>query len=273
MSEPRVEFHQGSHAFAVGFHDVHPDPTLNYQMNRFSDGSAEMVGEMAAVAPRIENYSDYTREFLDLSDAACSARRVLHSALYLRSAEFFMLPDDSRKAPARRTFIGRMRDSFQVTEASCHRIPYPDGDLAGYRLSADNPRATVLMFGGFDSYIEEMFAWQLHLVANGYDVISFDGPGQGFALEESGIPMTEEWNRPVAAVVDHFAVRDVTLFGISLGGCLAIRDPRSAIRDPRSAVQPASPGSYGSFVMTSSPTSPQCAYASCRRRSGRPCAP
>ncbi|UKA68458.1 alpha/beta fold hydrolase [Arthrobacter sp. FW306-05-C] len=230
MGEPQLQFRQSDHAFAVGYHDLHPDPTLNYQMNRFSDGSDEMAREMAAAALRIHNYTDYTRTFLGLSDAAYSAHRVLHSALYLRSAEFFMGPHDARKAPARRTFIERMRDSFHVTESSYHLIPYRDGDLAGYRLSAQNPRATVLMFGGFDSYVEEMFAWQLHLVANGYDVISFDGPGQGFALEESGIPMTEEWHRPVAAVINHFAVRDVTLFGISLGGCLAIR---GAARDPR----------------------------------------
>jgi pimeloyl-ACP methyl ester carboxylesterase len=42
--------------------------------------------------------------------------------------------------------------------------------------------------------------------------------------------MISDWHRPVAAVLDAFALEDVTLVGISLGGCLAIR---AAAFEPR----------------------------------------
>ena len=42
--------------------------------------------------------------------------------------------------------------------------------------------------------------------------------------------MTADWHRPVAAVLDHFALDDVPLLGFSLGGCLVMR---AAAHEPR----------------------------------------
>ena len=55
-------------------------------------------------------------------------------------------------------------------------------------------------------------------------------PGQGAVLEEQRAPLIHDWHRPVAAVLDAFNFEDVTLVGISLGGCLAIR---AAAFEPR----------------------------------------
>ena len=35
--------------------------------------------------------------------------------------------------------------------------------------------------------------------------------------------MTHEWKKPVAAVLDHFRLQDVSLIGLSMGGYFAIR--------------------------------------------------
>jgi pimeloyl-ACP methyl ester carboxylesterase len=68
------------------------------------------------------------------------------------------------------------------------------------------------------------------LARSGYQVVAFEGPGQGGALEDSGMVLTAEWHRPVGAVLDHFGLDHVILLGISLGGCLAIR---AAASEPR----------------------------------------
>ncbi|MBA3906976.1 MAG: alpha/beta fold hydrolase [Pseudonocardiales bacterium] len=68
------------------------------------------------------------------------------------------------------------------------------------------------------------------LVAAGWDVVAFEGPGQGGALEEAGLPFVVEWERPVAAVLDHYGLDEVSLLGISLGGGLAVR---AAAFEPR----------------------------------------
>ena len=216
--------------FAVGYYEIHPDTSVNFQLNRFSDGSTEMVEAMRSAAPLIGDYRDYTRELDRLSDEAYADGRLLHGALFLRSAEFYLLPDDPAKQPARLRFGQTMREVFGVDEAQRYQIPYLSGQLYAYRFTAPNPRGTIVVFGGFDSYIEEWFPALLFLRDAGYDVVGFDGPGQGAALEDAHLPMNPDWDRPVTAVLDHFGLDDVTLLGISLGGCLAVR---AAAKEPR----------------------------------------
>jgi pimeloyl-ACP methyl ester carboxylesterase len=72
----------------------------------------------------------------------------------------------------------------------------------------------------------------LAIARQGYQVIAFEGPGQGGALEASGLPLTRDWQLPIGAVLDHFGLEQVTLLGISLGGGLAIR---AAAGEPRIA--------------------------------------
>jgi pimeloyl-ACP methyl ester carboxylesterase len=216
--------------FTVGYHAIHEDVSLNYQMNRFSDGSREMVEAMTRVAPRIANYADFTRELLALSDDAFAQKKLLQAALYLRSAEFYMFPDDARKEPARRLFVRTMRSRYGIREEDHHAVPFGRGAMGAYRLTPEGSRGTLVLFGGFDSYIEELFATQIYFYDQGYDVIAFEGPGQGATLEESKVTMTPDWEQPVAVLLDYFRLDDVTLIGYSLGGCLALR---AAAREPR----------------------------------------
>ena len=72
----------------------------------------------------------------------------------------------------------------------------------------------------------------LAIVRQGYRVVAFEGPGQGGALEDSGLHLTRDWQLPVGAVLDHFGLDQVTLLGISLDGGLAIR---AAAGEPRIA--------------------------------------
>jgi pimeloyl-ACP methyl ester carboxylesterase len=88
----------------------------------------------------------------------------------------------------------------------------------------------MVVFGGYDSYVEEWFPLLEALRDAGFDVVAFEGPGQGSVLEEQGAAMTHEWHRPVGAVLDAFGLDDVTLVGVSLGGCLVIR---AAAFEPR----------------------------------------
>src|SRR2546428_6683910 len=115
------ERHVGS--FHVGYYQLHPDVSLNYQMNRFSTGEAKMIGEMRAVVPRIHDYTDYTREFLALSQQALASRETLKGAYYLRSAAFYMFNNDSRKQPARRQFLQLMVEHFGVKASDHYDIP------------------------------------------------------------------------------------------------------------------------------------------------------
>ena len=217
--------------FPVGYHNLHPDVRLNFQLNRFWNwvGEPQMLEELRRVAPSLTDYAEWTRELLALGERALGQGRMLAGAYLIRAGEFFMSANDPRRRKARRTFLDTVLREFGVGAAQHHDVAYLGRVLSAYRLTPAWPRGVIVVFGGFDSYIEEWLLMLLALRDAGQDVIAFDGPGQGAALE-AGLPMTADWHKPVGAVLDHFGVDDVTLMGFSLGGCLVMR---AAAFEPR----------------------------------------
>ena len=224
-----------SHLFPVAFYeDLHPDFGVNFQMNRcysFSNDD-EMLAEMRAASPRIHNYSELVEEFLALYEKSLSGGHMLRAAHYLRTAEFYMTQENPKKQEYRKQFILLMREHFRIDATQHYLVPYEGGKLSAYRFTPEDPTGTFVIFGGFDSYVEEMFKTVLAMKESGFDVIFFDGPGQGASLEDYRLPMTHEWEKPVKAVLDYFNLDNVTVIGVSLGGGLAIR---AAAYEPRIA--------------------------------------
>ncbi|MDR3292638.1 MAG: alpha/beta fold hydrolase, partial [Clostridiales bacterium] len=212
--------------FPVAFYnDLHTDFGVNFQMNRcynFSNDD-EMLSEMREVSPLIHNYGEFIDEFLKLYEKSLMSGHKLRAAHYLRTAEFYMTLGNPKKEEYRKTFISLMREHFKIDDSLHHFVPYEDGFLSAYRFSPENPKGTFVVFGGFDSYAEEMFKTILAMKESGFEVVFFDGPGQGATLEDYHIPMTHEWEKPVKAVLDFFNLKDVTLIGVSLGGYLVMR--------------------------------------------------
>lgn len=211
---------------------------MNFQMNRWFGwvGEPAMLEEMRMAAPRIANYADWKREFMALAERAAQQGHVLRAGFYWRSAEFFMQVDEPDRKSARKNFLEALRSVYGAELGERHAVPYADGRHTGflpaYRFQPPHAKCTIVFFGGFDSYIEELTSAFVTLRDAGYDVIAFDGPGQGGALEEAGLPMTAEWHKPVDAVLDYFGVDRVVLAGLSLGGCLVMR---AAAAEPRVA--------------------------------------
>jgi alpha-beta hydrolase superfamily lysophospholipase len=81
----------------------------------------------------------------------------------------------------------------------------------------------------------------------GYDVLLFDGPGQGRNLIRDGLRMRPDWENVVRPVIDWAVERPdvdttrVVLAGWSFGGFLA---PRAAAFEPRLAALVADPGQW-----------------------------
>ncbi len=215
----------------VGWCTLHPDVSLNFQLNRWlAYGGEQWLDDVMPILPSLTNYDAWRDEFLALGDRAEADGRTLHAALHLRAAEFFMVATDPRKAKTRGRLLALSRQSYPMPD--CDRITVSCGtaQLPVLRFRARQARDTIVIFGGFDSYMEEFLPILLALRDSGHDVVAFEGPGQGAVLAEQHIAMTPAWHEPVGAVLDALELDDVTLIGISLGGCLAIR---AAAREPR----------------------------------------
>lgn len=136
------------------------------------------------------------RPFLELAETALADGDLRRAAFHVQAAEFFVRGDDPDKQPLRTRFVDLLLRSRGMKGRDRDRIPFDGGWLPAYRFEAeDSAKGTVVVFGGFDSYIEELFLILDGLRGAGWDVVGFEGPGQGGALEEAGLPFVVEWER------------------------------------------------------------------------------
>lgn len=209
---------------------------MNFQMNRWFGwvGEQAMLDEMRSIAAVIKDYADWKREFLTLAENASRQGHIIRAGFYYRSAEFFMRSDDADRKSAREKFKDSVQTFYGLETTQSYKVPYADGRIKGslpaLRFKPTQSRGTIVFFGGFDSYMEELTLTFFYLRDAGYEVIAFEGPGQGSALNDAGLPMTPDWHKPVKAVLDYFGLDQVTLAGLSLGGCLVLR---AAAQEPR----------------------------------------
>jgi hypothetical protein len=163
------------------------DQGMNYTLNRpLLDGNApSRTEEIRAMAARITDFDSWHTAWLALAKRAEAEERWLEAASYYHGAEFYLPAGDTRN---------RLYDDFARTfargmehEANYERIqiPHQGNYLPGFRLRASGQELATLVFhGGYDSFVEEFYAFLKPLTEIGYSVIAFDGPGQGGAIRQ-----------------------------------------------------------------------------------------
>jgi pimeloyl-ACP methyl ester carboxylesterase len=221
--------------FPVGYHQFHSNKIMNYQLNRWYSFGYWRLEDLQEAALRINTLEDWKHEMVRQAEKAVADGRMVNAAFFYRSAEFFTLPDDPDKLTLydvfQETFYGHV---FDPSRAERVQVPYEGVFLPAFWLKAqpEEAKGTLVIHGGFDSFTEEFYYMALWFSDHGYDVILFDGPGQGGARKLHDLPLTHEWEKPAKAVLDYFDVHDVTWLGFSLGGWLCFR---AAAFEPRIA--------------------------------------
>jgi pimeloyl-ACP methyl ester carboxylesterase len=186
-----------------------------------------------------------------------SARQAyLRASNYYRTAEFFR-----RKNPSgdevMLSLSRRSRETFlRAIELMEHparpiSIPYEDTTLPGYLFTVDGSgaaRPTVIYTNGYDSTAEESwFAIAAAAIARGYNVLAYDGPGQGAVIREQGLTFRPDWETVLGPVLDYALGMPevdpdaIAHFGYSLGGYLVAR---AAAFDDRAAALVLDDGLY-----------------------------
>ena len=221
-----------SFSFPIGFLDFHKDMTYNYQLNRWNSLGFANESDLRKAAANIKNFDDWERELLAIARTAEKEKRYLNAAFYYRAAEFYIPQGTPNKISYYRSFRELFSIATQDIPLEHVNIPYQGAFLPAMKLSSSQPgpEKSILIHGGFDSFMEEFLSIMLYFSSKGYTVYAFDGPGQGAALRLHNLTFDYEWEKPVSVVLDHFKLDDVTLLGISLGGYLSIR---AAAFEPR----------------------------------------
>lgn len=216
----------------IGFERFHRRAFVNYQLNRAHALGYARRDDLHRAAARIRAASDCVAVFEQLSAEAAEDGRLRNASSYLRVAEFFTPPAAPEKVARYRRFRQLFDAAFHDAGVVRHEVGYAGGALPAYWCPAGGmpSRGAVLVHGGFDSLIEEFIAIWQRIAAAGFDVVAFEGPGQGGARALSGLTFDHDWEKPVGAVLDHFGLGSAGLVGISMGGYWALR---AAGREPR----------------------------------------
>ena len=217
--------------FPVGFHSFHKKQFYNFQLNRWHSFGFARMEDMIEAGKNINKYSDWKPVWMKLAGKAESEGRLINAAIYYRSAEFYTMLDDPDRDDLYDKFLELFYKAYAADGIKRFKVPFGDAFLPAIKVPPIGEiRGTIILHGGFDSYIEEFYLMMKYLAEKGYEVIGFEGPGQGGALKKYGLAWNHEWEKPVGAVLDYFGVEDTTLFGLSMGGYLCLR---AAAFEPR----------------------------------------
>jgi dienelactone hydrolase len=217
-----------------------------------SGGSHEWHEEWTATAERLA---------LVAGSCAARGRRVSARQAWLRACTYLQVgcfplfgPNGDPRVSAS---FARQTETFESAAALLPfpvlslEIPLGDARMQAYLCLPDDsgrPRPTVVYTNGYDATVHEMyFAHVPAAIARGYNILIFDGPGQGRMLVRDGITMRPDWEVVVSAVLNALLPRPevdderVVLGGWSFGGFLA---PRAACFEHRIAALIADPGQW-----------------------------
>lgn len=208
----------------VGFHKFHKNPFFNLQFNRWYSEGYTQLEDLTKAGQAIQTVEDSKNVFSALAQEALRENRLKNAAFYYRAAEFLTRPSDPDKHKLYDSFRGTFYQAFQDDNIQQQKVPYGTGFLSANVLApVGQKKGTVLIHGGFDSFIEEFYGiWKL-FSEGGYEVIAFEGPGQGEPLHKHHLPFDHAWEKPVSAILDFFGLTDVTILGISMGGYWCLR--------------------------------------------------
>ena len=207
---------------------------FDLQLNRTFQPILDRAGmdEIAATTlPQLRSTKEITtlaqrlaERFSSEGDADAAWRLYELAAFYLGAGD-----------PRKRRFIDAMSSSFDEAHEGLalarHTVPYRGGELTAMRWEADPVHReqapagtphTLVMMNGFDGYAEEIIDFASHFPTRPFDIITFDGPGQGHTAL-AGTPLEPEWERPTDAVLDYFGVESAAALGVSFGGYLVMR--------------------------------------------------
>jgi pimeloyl-ACP methyl ester carboxylesterase len=248
--------------------DVEMDAQLQRTVSATYAGSAD-VGEVLATARRVVrgDYGSWYAEWAALAektsrladDSAHNGHGVTAAKAYLRATEYWRQAiffirhdlDDPRLLRGWRAHRAAFRRALSLLPwaTTIDEIPCDGDRMTAYLLRPRGDatgRPTILAPCGFDSTAESGYAATGSMaLVRGYNVLLWDGPGQGGMLYEHRVPMRPDFEAVVSPVIDWVLAQQgvnpdgLVLIGRSFAGYLA---PRAAAAERRIAALVCDPG-------------------------------
>jgi len=231
-----------------GLRYLFPDKQFHYQAFRtlgHAPYGGALPGEVMSLIPRIGDDESWKREWSAMAkrceamaeetdDPVSKGNSLLRASNYYRAAEFFIQPtgeDLKVKIDLYRKSVKDFQAALQYLNIQhrIYRVPWENGTMLVYYFPGNPGKPAIFINGGFDSTNEESYFFAgAALIARGYPVIMFEGPGQSGMIREYNLRFTPQWQKPAGKVIDFIVSKEPKLaeskkilVGISMGGILA----------------------------------------------------
>lgn len=251
------------------------DEAFHYEILRtmslaLSEGAD--LGEVLVAAHQItaSDFDSYYNAFSSLADRVDKQGKAidkkkypqsfretrLKASSYYRAADFYLHGnwDDPRINELWKKQTEAFNDGLSVMPNTARRVTLKAKDdefkIPAILFTTGKPgrHPTILMCNGYDGAQEEMYhVFGKAALDRGYNVITFEGPGQPTVRRDQGLGFIPEWEKVTSPVVDYALTlhevdpNAIAIIGYSLGGLLA---SRAAAFEPRIAAVGAIDGVY-----------------------------
>ena len=199
---------------------------FNLQINRFLNDyyqeNERANSDLKGIIPRLTDIESWYETWLEYAIKREEQGHFDLASVYYQAAEFYLAPSDPNKNTMYQKYRETFYKGFSDFDYEPYQVPYENSVLPAIKLIKPGANKTLLVFGGYDSYMEEMVKMMNFIRGIDYNIIVFDGPGQGSALK-NGLKFIHNWEKPVAAIIDYFKLDRVSILGASWGGYLAMR--------------------------------------------------
>ncbi len=248
--------------------DSEMDAQLQRTATAICSSSADL-GEVLATARCIipGDYDDWYQKWSALAEetnvlairandsrhSVSASKAFLRATEYWRQSIFFIRHDiaDPRLQHGWRAHRAAFRAALPLLpwDTTIAEIPFEGARMAAYLLRPEAPstsRPTILYPCGFDSTAESGYSAIGYMaLGRGYNLLLWEGPGQGGTLYDQRIPMRPDFETVLKTVIDWLVTRHkidlkrLVLIGRSFAGYLA---PRAAAFENRLAALVCDPG-------------------------------
>lgn len=205
------------------YYKINRNKQFNFQINRVL-----MYGKAACdkklISKELKNVKNIDQWYQAFINVAAASKKYLHIAYAYRMAEFFLEYDDPRKSEVSIKCLSFFHKGFEKLGITFeqHSISFDGGKMKCFRFPCQSPKGTLVICGGYDSFIEEFVLQVYEFAKEGYEIILFEGPGQGECIGQ-GLHFRYDFDKATSAVLDYFNVQECAFLGISWGGYFAIR--------------------------------------------------
>jgi pimeloyl-ACP methyl ester carboxylesterase len=208
------------------FKNINQNKQLNFQINRVLT-YGELACDEAEIIKKtdhITTLNEWETVWTEIGDGAESRGEYLRAAYAFRMAEFFLKKDNPHKDELYSKCIKHFYAAFDNLKLQYERqaVPFENGTLNCIKLHAENAKGSIIVCGGYDSFIEEFVLQVSPFTERGYDVILFEGPGQGDCLRQN-MYFRSDYEKSATAILDFFNLDKCAMVGISWGGFFAMR--------------------------------------------------